>query len=367
MTRSLMHRPAIAVFAVVLFALTACGAATPSQEASTQPSDATGTQPPASESADQPRGEVVVLRVGSIAPRLAHLPSLVAADMLAEKGIVIQWVYFQSDGAVSTALAAGAIDMATNSPQRAEQLNEAGGDTRVFSTMWGTLDWLLIARDGIETLEDLPGNTFAISSPGSTTDLLTRELLAPRGLSPEDNGITLAAIGGTGARAAALLAGSADVAWLGYDAAYTLLEENEGFHVLEDMSVGSEFPGYISQMWTADADYIAEHPDVILAITKAQIEANRWAQDGDAFVARAQESIVAFIGNQTEEQIRWAHDRYVETGLFPVDGGVTPEAIQTTMELTFKAGSIEKIPEYEEIADDSFQQQVLEEIGPYEG
>jgi NitT/TauT family transport system substrate-binding protein len=363
-----MHRPAIAVSLFLMFAVAACGGAAQSSEAPAQPSEAAATQPvAASDSPDEPRGEVVVLRVGSIAPRLANLPSHVAADMLAEEGIVIQWVYFESDGAVSTALAAGAIDMATNSPQRAEQLNEAGGDTRVFATMWGTLDWLLVARDGIETLEDLPGTTVAISSPGSTTDLLTRELLEPRGLSPEEDGITLAAIGGTGARASALLAGSADVAWLGYDAAYTLLEENDGFHVLEDMSVGSEFPGYISQMWTADADYIAEHPDVILAITKAQIEANRWAQDEDAFVARAQESIVAFIGEQTEEQIRWAHERYVDTGLFPVDGGVTPEAMEITMELTYKAGSIEDIPAYEEIADDSFQKQVLEEIGPYEG
>lgn len=361
-------RRVLALIVVGMFAITACSTAQqspPTESAGTTTAETSGAAP--SEAASpEGRSEIIVLRVGSIAPRLANLPSHVAGDLLVDDGIVIQWVYFESDGAVSTALAAGAIDMATNSPQRAQQLNEAGGDTRVFTTMWGTLDWLLIARNDIESLEDLPGRSIAISSPGSTTDLLTRELLAPRGLVPEEDGITLAAIGGTGARAAALLAGSADVAWLGYDAAYTLLEENEGFHVLEEMSVGSEFPGYISQMWTAHTEYIEENPDVILDITRAQIEANRWAQDQDAFVARAQESIVGFIQAQTEEQIRWAHDLYVSTGLFPVDGGVTPEAVQTTMELTHKAGAIENIPAFEEIATDEFQNQVLEELGPYE-
>lgn len=354
------------VVLVLLVALalivSACGtpASGSSQAAATDgPDDADPTAPPAA--------EITVINVGAIAPRLASLPQLVAADYLLEEGIVLNFVYFQSDGATIQALASGAIDMATVTPIRPVQINDAGGDVKMFASAWGALDWVLVANDSVQSLDDLPGHTIGISSPGSGTDVLTRELLATRDLTPEDDNITLIAVGATGARASALAAGSIDVAWVGYDAAYPLLEENEGFQILEDVSVAQAFPNYFSSTWTATSEYIAENPDLVMAVTRAQVNANRWAQDQDAFVERTQGSIITALEEQSEEQIRWAHEFYIADGMFQTGKALTPERIAGHMDISLKSGEIEALPEFESVVDDSFEDAVLEELGPYEG
>lgn len=349
----------IAAGAIALTAA-ACGTSVSSVSSNAPASQATDPASPAVPA-------LTIIKVGAIAPRLASLPQLVAADYLLEEGIVLNFVYFQSDGATIQALASGAIDMATVTPIRPVQVNAAGGDARMFASAWGALDWVLVAKDSIQTLDDLVGHTIGISSPGSGTDVLTRGILATRDLTPEDDNITLVAVGATGARASALAAGSIDAAWVGYDAAFPLLEESEGYHILEDISTGQAFPNYFSSTWTANASYIAEHPDLVLAVTRAQIRANRWAQDADAFVERTQGSIITALEEQSEEQIRWAHSLFVADGMFQTGKFLTPERIAGHMEISLESGEIDALPDFDSVVDDSFEDAALEELGPFTG
>lgn len=311
---------------------------------------------------DAATGPVRTLRVALIAPRLATVPQWVAADTLAQQGYRIDWKYFQSDGALAQALASGAVELAINTPVRLAQMNEQGGQARMLTVAWATLDWVFVTRGDIKSVADLKGKVVGISSPGSESDTLFRRMLAKRGLAPEKAGIAVSAIGGTGARASALLSGRVQAAWLGYDAAYKVLQSRD-YHVLENISVGKEFPDYISTVWSANLDYINANRQMMVDIVKAQILANRWAQDQKAFLARAGQSDIPAIRDLSREAVEWSHERFVQDGIFPVNGGLTPKTISATLGIALEGGEIKRIPAPDELAVLEIQQQVLREIG----
>lgn len=302
------------------------------------------------------------LRVASIAPRLATVPQLVAADLLAQRGYRVEWKFFQSDGAIAQALASGAVDLAVSAPVRVAQMNEQGGQARMLTAAWATLDWVFVTRDDIKSVGDLKGKIVGISSPGSESDTLFRRMLAKRGLAPERAGVVVSSIGGTGARASALLSGRVQAAWLGYDAAYKVIQ-SRGFHVLENISVGKEFPDFISTAWTANLGYINANRPVVVEIVKAQLLANRWAQDRKAFLARAAQADIPAIKDVSTQAAEWAYERFIQDGIFPLNGGLTPQTIAATLGLALEGGEIKKNPAPEEVAVLEIQQQVLAEIG----
>ncbi len=303
-----------------------------------------------------------VLRVGAISPRLASLPEFVAGDLLSRRGYRVEWHHFQSDGAIIQAMAGRALDFAIATPVAAAHANEQGAPIRLFGVAWASLDWVLIARQGVNTINDLSGRTVAISSPGSPTDILFRRLLETRNTTPERLRITMARVGATGARAAALQSGRADAAWLGYDYAYELIKKG-GFHVLENISVGKAVPGFLVAVWMADRSYIAAHRDAVVAAAQAQIEANRWAHNKIAFVDEALRGRWPGMEPLPRDVIEWAYDRYIADDIFPINGGLTPAALASTFEIAKATGDLSTIPAPGDVAAFDIQDAALAKVG----
>ncbi len=303
-----------------------------------------------------------VLRVGVIAPRLASLPEVVAGDFLSKHGYQVDWKYFQSDGAIIQAMAGRALDFAIATPVGAAHASEQGDPVRMLTVAWATLDWVFVSRQGIASLRDLAGKTVAISSPGSPTDVLFRKLLSTRNLTPDGLHVTLTRVGATGARAAALASGRADAAWLGYDYAYGLIKRGD-FHVLENISVAKAVPGFLTAVWMANLAYVNAHRDTAGLVVEAQIQANRWAHNKLAFVAEATRTSVPGIQGLPRDAIEWAYDRYIQDGVFPINGGLTPGALATTFEIARETGDLTRIPAPDEVALFRFQDDVLARIG----
>ena len=311
---------------------------------------------------DSSAGPARVLRVGSIAPRLASLPEFVAADFLAKHGYRVDWKHFQSDGAIVQAMAGRALDFAIATPIGAVHANEQGDQVRMLTVAWATLDWVFVSRQGIASIRDLSGKTVAISSPGSPTDVLFRRLLSTRNLTPDSLHVTLARVGATGARAAALESGRADAAWLGYDYAYPLIKRGD-FHVLENISVARAVPGFLTAVWMANLAYVNAHRDTASLVVEAQIEANRWAHNKLAFEAEATRTTVPGIQGLARDVIEWAYNHYIQDGVFPVNGGLSAGTLGTTFEIAKETGDITRIPAPDEVALFQLQEDVLARIG----
>ncbi|HLY23220.1 MAG TPA: ABC transporter substrate-binding protein [bacterium] len=303
-----------------------------------------------------------VLRVGAISPRLASLPEFMAGDLLSRRGYRVEWQHFQSDGAIIQAMAGRALDFAIATPVAAAHANEQGAPVRMITVAWATLDWVLVARQGIATINDLSGRTVAISSPGSPTDILFRRLLETRNLTPERLRVTMARVGATGARAAALESGRADAAWLGYDYAYELIKKG-GFHVLENISVAKAVPGFLIAVWMASQPYIDTHREAVLAAVQAQIEANRWAHNRIAFIDEALRARWPGMEPLPRDVVEWAYDRYIQDDIFPVNGGLTPAALNSTFEIARLTGDLSRIPAPGDVAVFQIQDAVLAKIG----
>jgi ABC-type nitrate/sulfonate/bicarbonate transport system substrate-binding protein len=232
----------------------------------------------------------------------------------------------------------------------------------MVTVAWATLDWVLVARQGIATINDLSGRTVAISSPGSPTDILFRRLLETRNLTPERLRVTMARVGATGARAAALESGRADAAWLGYDYAYELIKKG-GFHVLENISVAKAVPGFLIAVWMASQPYIDTHREAVLAAVQAQIEANRWAHNKIAFIDEALRARWPGMEPLPRDVIEWAYERYIQDDIFPVNGGLTPAALNSTFEIARLTGDLSRIPAPGDVAVFQIQDAVLAKIG----
>lgn len=340
--------------------LSACSGSAPKAADKQTPAPAPAASTPAPAPAP---AKVRVLRAAQVPPRLATLPTFVATeDYLVDQGIVIKWSYFQSDGAVTQALSSGAVDIAVNTLGRVAQANEGGVPTRAFTVQWAALDWAFVGKKSIASVKDLSGKTIGISSPSSQTDVLFRGMLKNRQLDVDKDGIKLVAVGGTPARAAALMSGRIEASWLGFDATYEVVSKGD-YHILDGVSVDKEFPGYVATAWEAKKDFIDQNPDVIQAITTAVIKANRWARNKNDFITRAQSSLVGFIQQQSKEQMEWTHEQLIKSGVLPMNGGLTPEGAKVTLDLEVRAGTIKAVPPIDTIIDTRFQEKALSELG----
>jgi ABC-type nitrate/sulfonate/bicarbonate transport system substrate-binding protein len=233
----------------------------------------------------------------------------------------------------------------------------------MFVINWATLDWFLIGSTDITTVKGLEGRTVGISSPGTTTDILTRLAVQKAGGAPEK--IREVSIGSSGARASALAAGKVDAAWIASDQAYQLTHGTAPLHIIGDVSVHKSFPGYLSTGWIAPKSYIQKHPDVVREIAVAQIQANRWAQNTKAFVQFAERVKIEGITGLDPAQVNWAVQQYDAIKMFPVNGGIDGHSFAATWEIEKAAHTIEKAPPFNSIADATFQKQALKRLGVY--
>jgi NitT/TauT family transport system substrate-binding protein len=85
-----------------------------------------------------------------------------------------------------------------------------GADVKLLGCNWHAAPYVLLARPGIKTIEELRGKSIAASSPGTPPDMVARASLA-QGKVPLSE-VKLAAIGGDRDRFTALLGGVVDAA-----------------------------------------------------------------------------------------------------------------------------------------------------------
>lgn len=202
-----------------------------------------------------------IIRVADSPWRLASLPRDVAADFLAKDGYRIEWQFYQNPATLESAFISGQSDLALLAPDQVANIDAQGGQVRLLTVSWGALDWVFVSSTRVKTLSDLVGKVVGISQPGQESEFLVTRLLSTHGVDPKR--VSYTAIGGTPARATSLLAGRIDATWLGYDAAYTVLQ-NKNFKILDGITVGQAFPDFMDLSWSATVPFIKANPQAHL-------------------------------------------------------------------------------------------------------
>ena len=164
--------------------------------------------------AQNPAQDTVILSsVGSASAN--GWPTYVAIDkgFFAAEGLIPDTVFAQSNAAVIQQLAAGSVNVSTNSglvdPIRAI---EKGAPLALVRVEMQAPPYSLLAKPGIKTIAELKGKMVSVGGAKDITRIFVERMLEPNGVKPGEFDMTFA--GATSARFAALQAGAVDAAIL---------------------------------------------------------------------------------------------------------------------------------------------------------
>jgi len=142
-------------------------------------------------------------------------PTYVAVEkgFFAAEGLVPDIVFAQSNAAVTQQLAAGSVNVSTNSglvdPIRAI---EKGAPLALLRVEMQAPPYALLAKPAIKSIGELKGKMISVGGSKDITRIFVERMLEPNGVKPGEFDMTFA--GATSARFAALQAGAVDAAIL---------------------------------------------------------------------------------------------------------------------------------------------------------
>jgi len=176
---------------------------------------------------------------------------------------------------IISALLAGEVDysMVWGATLRAAVV---GMPVRVFIGMYAKPLHMLVARPEFKKVEDLKGARIAVSSFGSTPDVLLRATLRHFGINPEKD-VQILSVGGSSTRLAALTAGSVDATPL--DLAYVGKAERLGLSTVIYLGDVLDLP--LSGIGTSTKK-IRENPEQIRRLVRGTLKAMQYIRDNRA-------------------------------------------------------------------------------------
>lgn len=110
-----------------------------------------------------------------------------------KQGLNLEIVQFKRDALALKAMIAGELDSYEGSPGGPMLAVIRGADVKLVGCYWPGLTYAIFTRAEVNSVADLKGKTFGISSPGALPDLFARSVLEANHISADD--VQFAAMG----------------------------------------------------------------------------------------------------------------------------------------------------------------------------
>jgi NitT/TauT family transport system substrate-binding protein len=291
------------------------------------------------------RAEVVTIGISTVG--LYELPTEISKrkGFYQEEGLDARKIVIRTPLHIA-ALLAGELDYSTVTGI----VSAASAQGHPLKSVMGWFDkplHMLIARAGIKTLADLRGKRVAVSTFNSVPHVMLREVMAHSGMNA-DKEITVLALGGSGDRLAALVAGTVDATPL--DVAYIQRTEQLGFNNLLYLgdAVNLRLGGFaVSQ------DKIQKNPEQITRVIRATLKGVRFLKNNKPETLAIMRDYLKISGDYVERIYQFALKSLNEDGL------VAKSSLDTEIRLMREQFKIkEEIPE-SKIAEWKFIRDVL--------
>ena len=198
------------------------------------------------------------------------------AGIFKRHGVDIEVISFAGGPRVQQALAAGSIDVGIGSGPELAFVAKGAPEIAVAAIADAPYSVVLaIPRDSdIKAAEDLKAKTISISSKGSLTEWLGREL--SRQLGWGASGINLAPLGSTAAQMAALKTRQIDGMIVEANAGYRLEEDGSGRVLVQ---FGDRIKNFHIYIFYAARDFAQKSPDALRAFLKAWFESIEYMRE----------------------------------------------------------------------------------------
>jgi NitT/TauT family transport system substrate-binding protein len=210
-----------------------------------------------------PGADLPLIRVGTAqAVSLAFLPIQVgeAAGIWQREGLQVESSALRGDGQVQQALTAGNIDIGLGSGPGLGFLAKGVPAIGIAALAGSPYNMaLMVPTDSpIKNAGDLKGKRIGVTTAGSLTDWLTKQIAAKNQWAP--TAIATVALGDTKAQVAALKTGEIDGFIAGTELGYDM-QEHQQAKIL--MNFGGIVPHFITHVIYARNDFVSTHPDLV--------------------------------------------------------------------------------------------------------
>ncbi len=235
-----------------------------------------------------------------------------------QHGVAVEEVDFAGSAKLQQALGADAIDIGLGSGPELAFVAKGNTDLAIAAFAGPPDSQVLVVRDDgpIKSVRDLKGKNIGVSTVGSLTDWLVRELSRQQGWGAD--GIARVALGSTAARIASLKTGNADGMVTDVATAIRLQQEGAGRTLVH---FGTVAPDFIIHAIFATDKVMKERPEDVRRFLAGWFETIAWMRAHKDETVK----IVAPVMHQKPEVVALNYDQVMPN--FSATGKFEPKAL----------------------------------------
>jgi ABC-type nitrate/sulfonate/bicarbonate transport system substrate-binding protein len=269
----------------------------------------------------------------------------IEAKIFESEGLEISVSSFRGDAQMQQALAAGSLDIGLGSgPGLGFRVK--GSPAIGVAAMYGppaNLALLVSAKSSIRNVADLKGKRIGVTTAGSLTDWLVRELSRQQGWGA--TGIGIAALGQMQARLAAMDRGELDGMVLEAANGYELEEAGRTRNLILFGDIVKHF--YTHVIFATD-DMIEKRPDLLRRFLRGWFKTVAFMRTNREFTVKSEQRTID-VKRSVIEKI---YDPQIAG--FSADGAWDPEAIDVIRASLKELGTLPTVPDAKAIYNDKF-------------
>jgi ABC-type nitrate/sulfonate/bicarbonate transport system substrate-binding protein len=311
--------------------------------------------------------QLVPFRIGSQSPPIfeyVYINYAINGGFLRKEGIDGRFVGFTAGLTSTQALAGGSVDAACDGFTGTVSAIAKGSPAKAIYAVNSDNTYVVVSRDNIGKPEDLRGKNWAITQMGAISQTYAALWLSKNGM--PDGSVSWIPIGGTAARARAVIANQVDVTLLTLGE-WVRIRGQQGVRLLATLS--DTVPPLPLNV-CAVSNKMLERPDVVQKFVNGILNAVRQARGPEGreqYIKIAREIDPA---GYTEKQYDELYDYYFGPKGNPLavdpNGGLYPEVYVNNMKSMVAEKTLDAVVPLEKLWDPRFVNAYLGENGWYD-
>jgi NitT/TauT family transport system substrate-binding protein len=270
------------------------------------------------------------------------------------EGLKIEVLDVKDDPIGMKALLSGEVD-SYDGVYGAIAASVRGADVKLLGCNWHAAPYVMLARPGIKSIEELRGKSIAASSPGTPPDMVARASLAQAKVPLSE--VKLAAVGGDRDRFTALLGGVVDAAVVSNE--YMPLPSVKALSVL--VEARKVLPQFLRFCTLVTGKTLTERREDAIRFVMAQIKALRYA------VTHRDETIkLAFEASGAkpdDPRPAFIYDEGVQPGVVDPDFSIPRDSLLWLQDQMVALGQLAKPGDIDRLIEPDIRKEALARIG----
>jgi ABC-type nitrate/sulfonate/bicarbonate transport system substrate-binding protein len=312
--------------------------------------------------------QLVPFKIASQTPPIfeyVYINYAIEGGFLKKEGLDAKFVGFTSGLTTTQALAGGSVDAACDGFTGTVAAIAKGSPAKVVYAVNSDNTYVVISRDTITKPADLRGKKWAITQMGAISQTYAALWLSKNGL--PDGTVDWIPIGGTSARARAVIANQVDVTLLTVGE-WLRIREQKGVRLLATIS--DTVPPLPLNLCAVSAKLVSEHPDVVQKFVNGILNAVRAARTPEGrklYVKIAREiDPTGYTDKQYDELYDYYFGEKGNSLAIDPNGGLYPEIYVSNIKSMVAGKSLDAALPLATLWDPRFVNQYLGEYGWYD-